>query len=253
MNQLTQSLKDFIASKDLSENSRRSYLYDLQQFSQQVDGQISASKIKLYQQSLGELKPSARKRKLSSVNQFLLYLYEAGQVDSYHRLKSHEKVRAEAKKQEALDLTVFAQADSSPGKWMALLILELGLTPSEMAGIKLADLDLEFQVIRLQKADQVRILPLPEVLLTWLGQLKGDLAEQTYIFDKKGQSYSRQWFFNQLNEFLAQVGFPDLTAQKLREQYILREVQKGTSLLDLAKKLGLKSPLTLEHYYKNGY
>ncbi|OZV23142.1 site-specific tyrosine recombinase XerD [Streptococcus sobrinus] len=253
MNQLTQSLKDFIASKDLSENSRRSYLYDLQQFSQQVDGQISASKIKLYQQSLGELKPSARKRKLSSVNQFLLYLYEAGQVDSYHRLKSHEKVRAEAKKQEALDLTVFAQANSSPGKWMALLILELGLTPSEMAGIKLADLDLEFQVIRLQKADQVRILPLPEVLLTWLGQLKGDLAEQTYIFDKKGQPYSRQWFFNQLNEFLAQVGFPDLTAQKLREQYILREVQKGTSLLDLAKKLGLKSPLTLEHYYKNGY
>lgn len=253
MNQLTQSLKDFIASKDLSENSRKSYSYDLQQFARQVDGQISPSKIKLYQQSLVELKPSARKRKLSAVNQFLLYLYEEGQVDSYHRLKSHEKVRIEAKQQEILNLTSFVQADSSPGKWIALLILELGLTPSEIAWIKLADLDLEFQVIRLQKSDQVRILPLPEVLLAWLRQTSSDRLKETYLFDKKGQPYSRQWFFNQLNSFLKQVGFSDLTAQKLREQYILREVQKGTSLFDLMKKLGLKSPLTLEPYYKNGY
>ena len=245
MNQLTQSLKDFIASKDLSENSRKSYSYDLQQFARQIDGQISPSKIKLYQQSLVELKPSARKRKLSAVNQFLLYLYEEGQVDSYHRLKSHEKVRIEAKQQEILNLTSFVQADSSPGKWIALLILELGLTPSEIARIKLADLDLEFQVIRLQKSDQVRILPLPEVLLAWLRQTSSDRLKETYLFDKKGQPYSRQ--------FLKQVGFSDLTAQKLREQYILREVQKGTSLFDLMKKLGLKSPLTLEPYYKNGY
>ncbi|WP_165209972.1 site-specific tyrosine recombinase XerD [Streptococcus tangpeifui] len=249
MSPLIQSLNDFIASKDLSENSRKSYQYDLQQFVQLIDAQVSSNKLKLYQQSLANLKPSARKRKFSAVNQFLLYLYEEGQVAHYHHLKNHEKVRPEAKPQDLLDLACFRQAQPSHGKWIALLILELGLTPSEIAGIKLTDVDLEFRVIRLKRAEQVRILPLSEELLPWLSQLSDGL----YLFDKKGQPYSRQWFFNQLNDFLAQVGFPDLTAQKLREQYILREVKEGTSILDLAKNLGLKSPLTLEHYYKHGY
>ncbi len=42
-----------------------------------------------------------------------------------------------------------------------------------------------------------------------------------------------------------------MTAQKLREQYIIKEKNKGTAILDLTRKLGLKSPVTLEKYFKN--
>ncbi|MGT2928950.1 site-specific tyrosine recombinase XerD [Streptococcus dentasini] len=246
---MMEQISHFIASKSLSENSRKSYYYDLQQFCRLVNGQLSSSKLRLYEQSLAGLKVSARKRKLSAVNQFLLYLYEEGQIETYYRLKNREKRRPQPTKQELLDLSEFYQTEASSGKWLALLMLELGLSPNEIAGLKVSDCDVDFEVVRINKGEQVRVIPLPMGLLP----LFENVAGQTYLFDHKGQPYSRQWFFNQLNRFLADTGHPDLTAQKLREQYILREVAQGTSLLDLTKKLGLKTSLTLERYYRNGY
>ena len=65
----------FIAAKSLSQNSQKSYLYDLQQFCDLTQGQVSDYSLKRYEQSLRELKLSAQKRKLSTVNQFLFFLF----------------------------------------------------------------------------------------------------------------------------------------------------------------------------------
>ena len=65
----------FIASKQLSESSKKAYYYDLQQFVEVVSGKITPEKLSLYEHSLADLKVSAKKRKLSAVNQFLYFLY----------------------------------------------------------------------------------------------------------------------------------------------------------------------------------
>lgn len=247
---LKDDIAPFIKSKSLSVNSQKSYLYDLQQFCQVVREEPSHSRLRLYEQSLQDLKPAARKRKLSAVNQFLLYLYEEGKITDFYRLKNRDKRRVQPQKVAQLDLTDLYQQPASSGKGIALLILELGLSPSEIAQIKLSDWDREFGVVRINKQDKVRILSLtPEVLEYF------EVGDQprNYLFDNKGQAYSRQWYFNHLTKFLVASGHPDLTAQKLREQYILKQVAAGTDLLELAKKLGLKTPMTLEHYYKDGY
>ena len=44
-----------------------------------------------------------------------------------------------------------------------------------------------------------------------------------YLFDNKGKSYSRQWGFRQLEAFLIEKGNQDLSAQSIREQYILKQ------------------------------
>ncbi|MFX3922617.1 site-specific tyrosine recombinase XerD, partial [Streptococcus suis] len=67
-----------------------------------------------------------------------------------------------------------------------------------------------------------------------------------YVFDKKVQTYSRQWFFNRLTEFVLSIGKPDWTAHKLREQYILQQIDEGKSLDQIAKQLGLKTSMSLE-------
>ena len=105
-------------------------------------------------------------------------------------------------------------------------------------------MNLDFQVLRVNKASQQRILSLPTNLLAELEPLMG----QSYLFEKAGMPYSRQWAFRQLEAFLKEKGFSDLSAQGLREQFILRQIEEKVDLYEIAKKLGLKTVMTLEKY-----
>lgn len=244
-------IEAFIASKSLSQNSQKAYRYDLQQFYQIIGDRINQDKLSLYQNALLDLSPSAQKRKLSIVNQFLYYLYQEHHLTHYFRMTDQIKLSRIEKRQPVLiDQGLFYQETAfEAGKLIALLILELGLTPSEIAGITVANLNLSFQVLTLQTTKGVRVLALPKDLLIFLE--KQVIGKEQYLFEHQGQAFSRQWFFNQLKAFLESLGRRDLTAQKLREQFILKEKSKGKSIIELSELLGLKSPITLEKYYKS--
>lgn len=246
----TSSMKDyisaFLAGKELAANSRLAYLYDLQQFVDLCQNQLSSAKLAIYQASLQGCKPSVQKRKLSAVNQFLYFLYEQGHADRYYKMKAKLSVStSKGEVQEAQDLSLLWQASSFPqGQLIALLVSLLGLTPSEIALLRQEDLQLDFQMLSLQTKKGKRIMSLPKELLSYLEGLPAG----TYLFDKKGQPYSRQWLFNRLSEFVASIGHREWTAQYLRDQFILAQLAKGKSLDDLAKQLGLKSRMSLEKY-----
>ena len=246
----TSSMKDyisaFLAGKELAANSRLAYLYDLQQFVDLCQNQLSSAKLAIYQASLQGCKPSVQKRKLSAVNQFLYFLYEQGHADRYYKMKAKPSVAtSKGEVQEAQDLSLLWQASSFPqGQLIALLVSLLGLTPSEIALLRQEDLQLDFQMLSLQTKKGKRIMSFPKELLPYLEGLPAG----TYLFDKKGQPYSRQWFFNRLSEFVASIGHREWTAQYLRDQFILAQLAKGKSLDDLAKQLGLKSRMSLEKY-----
>ena len=229
----------------LSVNSKQSYKYDLEQFLDLVGERISETSLKIYQAQLSKFKISAQKRKVSACNQFLYFLYQKGKVASFYRLelpKQAEKKRVES---ELLDLSSFWQESSFPeGRLIALLIVELGLLPSEVLALKTSDVNLDFQVLRINKASQQRIVAIPTRLLPELAPL----MDQTYLFEKSGKAYSRQWAFRQLEAFLKEKGFADLSAQGLREQFILRQIEEKVDLYEIAKKLGLKTVMTLEKY-----
>ena len=77
-------------------------------------------------------------------------------------------------KSELLDLSSFWQESAYPeGRLLALLIVELGLLPSEILALKTGDVNLDFQVLRVNKASQQRILSLPTNLLAELEPLMG--------------------------------------------------------------------------------
>lgn len=241
---------DFLSDKKLTQNSKKSYQYDLEQFIKQVEGKVDDYSLRLYQESLNELKPSAQKRKLSSVNQFLYYLYENDVIERFYKLKSTGKPLSETRVNPVLELDcLYQKTDDSAGQLIALLILELGLTPSEIAELQVSKIDKEFQVVTIKKSGTVRILAISDTLLPYLHWE----MDQNYLFERLGKPYTRQWFFTKLSQYLKNLGLMDLTAQKLREQYILREQAAGISILELAKSLGLKNTTTLEKYYKHGH
>lgn len=242
---MKQAIEAFIQSKKVSVNSQKSYTYDLQQFVTVTKGDISQQSLLVYQQSLLALKPAAQKRKLSAVNQFLYFLYERGRLDRFYKLQALTGPASVKKKLEREDLSLLFQ--DSPwleGQLIALLIAYLGLIPSEIAELTSQQVNLDFQVLTVEKGGAKRVLTLPKELLVYLeGHLTG-----MYVFDKKGQAYSRQWFFNRLTEFVQSIGKPDWTAQKLREQYILKQIDEGKSLDQIAKQLGLKTSMSLEKF-----
>ena len=231
--------------QNLSSNSKQSYKYDLEQFLDLIGGRISETSLKIYQAQLSNFKMSAQKRKVSACNQFLYFLYQKGMIGTFYRLELLKQAEKKQGKSELLDLSSFWQESAYPeGRLLALLIVELGLLPSEILALKTGDVNMDFQVLRVNKASQQRILSLPTNLLAELEPLMG----QTYLFEKAGKPYSRQWAFRQLEAFLKEKGFSDLSAQGLREQFILRQIEEKVDLYEIAKKLGLKTVMTLEKY-----
>ena len=231
--------------QNLSSNSKQSYKYDLEQFLDLIGERISETSLKIYQAQLSNFKISAQKRKVSACNQFLFFLYQKGKIGTFYRLELAKQAEKREEKPELLDLSSFWQESDFPeGRLLALLMLELGLLPSEILALKIADINLDFQVLRITKSSQQRIVALPRALLTELEPFMG----QTYLFEKSGKTYSRQWAFRQLEAFLKEKGFADLSAQGLREQFILRQIEEKVDLYEIAKKLGLKTVMTLEKY-----
>ena len=243
---MREGISAFLEEKQgLSVNSKQSYKYDLEQFLDLVGERISETSLKIYQAQLSQFKISAQKRKVSACNQFLYFLYHKGEIATFYRLELPKQAEKKQVQSELLDLSSFWQESAYPeGRLLALLIVELGLLPSEILALKTSDVNLDFQVLRINKASQQRILSLPTNLLAELEPLMG----QTYLFEKSGKPYSRQWAFRQLEAFLKEKGFSDLSAQGLREQFILRQIEEKVDLYEIAKKLGLKTVMTLEKY-----
>ena len=243
---MREGISAFLEEKQgLSVNSKQSYKYDLEQFLDLVGERISETSLKIYQAQLSNFKISAQKRKVSACNQFLYFLYQKGEIATFYRLELPKQAEKKQVQSELLDLSSFWQESAYPeGRLLALLIVELGLLPSEILALKTSDVNLDFQVLRINKASQQRILSLPTNLLAELEPLMG----QTYLFEKTGKPYSRQWAFRQLEAFLKEKGFSDLSAQGLREQFILRQIEEKVDLYEIAKKLGLKTVMTLEKY-----
>ncbi|MGT2906775.1 site-specific tyrosine recombinase XerD [Streptococcus dentiloxodontae] len=245
----TEAIECFLASKTLSASSSQAYRYDLEQFIQAVGQTIDRTQLSFYEQSLSALKPAARKRKLSAVNQFLRYLYQQGQIEEFYHLSVKSALQPPRLKTGLLDLSSLYEGESCAGKLASLLILDLGLLPAEILAIENKNIDLDFAVVTIIKDQTKRVLTLSPALLEALSTL-ADNWSGLYLLGRGDKAYSRQWLFRHLQVYLTSQGFPELNAQSLRQQFILKEIKQGTDAFELARKLGLKSPVTLERYYQ---
>ncbi|MGT2865781.1 site-specific tyrosine recombinase XerD [Streptococcus fryi] len=250
---LVQEIEPFISQKNLSHNSRQAYYYDLEQFCQMVSD-INEKTLLHYRHFLEGLSKSAQQRKRSAVNQFLYFLYQKNIIPAFYKIELSTRLKSQVgtkQMEPLLDWSfLYEEQDLSNGYLIVLLMIDLGLLPSEILGIKVSDIDLTFRILTIRQGKLQRTLALSAFVSSVLEkQLSG-----SYLFDHGGKPYTRQWLFHQLNRYLIEIGRETLTAQKLREQFILQQVKEGKSILELAKALGLKTTVTLEKYYQlNGY
>lgn len=173
-------ISTFLAGKDLAKNSRLAYFYDLQQFVELCQNQVSKAKLAIYQAAIQDCKPSVQKRKQSAVNQFLFFLYEEGHLDRFYKLKSSQssKQNHQPLPQKPDDLSLLWQETSyQTGQLIALLIASLGLIPSEIAHLRQEHLNLEFQMLTLVKDRADGLYPYRKrFFLIWKSNLWGPIS-----------------------------------------------------------------------------
>lgn len=244
--QLTTQITDFLARKTISDSSKQAYAYDLKQFVNCLPGRVDQTSLKLYENQLKEWKPSVQKRKRSAVNQFLLYLYQKGELEEFFKLSETAPLPSQQEELERFDLSSLYEGQEGPGKLACLFILELGLLPSEILELKWEDIDLDFGVVTVAKGSTKRVLRLDGALKELLFRIRNDNSQGLIL----SKAFTRQWLYKQIQSYVGGCGLSGVTAQVLRQQYILRQIEKGTGAFELARLLGLKSPVTLEKYYK---
>ena len=126
-----------------------------------VGERISETSLKIYQAQLANLKSAPRSERFRPVTNFSTFSIKrrGGQL---YRLELAKQAEKKTEKPEILYLDSFWQEKRpSEGRLLALLILEMGLLPSEILAIKVADINLDFQVLRISKASQQRIVTIP--------------------------------------------------------------------------------------------
>ena len=244
--QLATQITEFLSTKTISDSSKKAYVYDLKQFANLISGQIDATSLKVYENQLKDWKPSVQKRKRSAVNQFLRYLYQKGDLSEFLTLSEIARVSTQEEELERLELLALYEGQEGPGKLACLFILELGLLPSEFLELDWADIDLAFGIVTVAKGSTKRVLRLEADVKQYLLAIK-DVNSQGLLL---GKVYTRQWLYKQIQTYVSDCGLSNVTAQVLRQQFILIQIEKGTGAFELARLLGLKSPVTLEKYYK---
>ena len=127
---------------------------------------MTSTNLRIYQARLKILNRRFKNENYPLLTKFLYYLYQERFISEYHRLVLPKIQPAKTHDRELLDLTHFWEESTNPqGRLMALLILEMGLLPSEILQVKVEDIQLDFHVIRVGKDGQKRVLKVPEPLL----------------------------------------------------------------------------------------
>ena len=244
-------IEAFLDSKRLSANTRAAYSSDIQQLAKSLQGAVvDELGLKLYRDSLAQLSVTAQRRKLSAINQFLLFLYEEGHSDQYHRLTLPPLERKEEPStpdRTLLAKDLFETATQYPqGQILVALILETGLQATVIIQLERTDLQPALRLLQVGQSGRRRVLELSSRLSQALDQT----SQTFYIFEHQGKPYTRQWVFLQIKAYLEEQGLVPHSPQSLREQYIFKELQAGVGLLTIADNLGLRSLHSIEKYRK---
>jgi integrase len=233
---LQNEIPNFLQTKLLSDNSKASYSYDLQQFcSFFSEREVSDSSLLLFRKNLSTLTESAQKRKISTVNQFLRFLYDRRILKEFMQLAKADQKQKPVEVAVMKDLNSLYGPIQSAGQFIALLILETGLTPSEIGQLKWTDFNWRFNILEINLNGVRRVIP-----------MRNKFAVRAKLITNADELFvkTRQYLHSELKKYT------DLTARELREQFILREVREGMGIYELSELLGLKTIVTLEKYYK---
>ena len=282
--QLTTQITDFLARKTISDSSKQAYAYDLKQFVNCLPGRVDQTSLKLYENQLKEWKPSVQKRKRSAVNQFLLYLYQKGELEEFFKLSETAPLPSQQEELERFDLSSLYEGQEGPGKLACLFILELGLLPSEILELKWEDIDMISRTLHVNRTVQrlpvdtihtsgssqnnhtatrktslyidspktsnsLREIPISDFIYDKLSDYYNTSMKGDSYFLKKNQPMDPRTYQNKFHIYIREAGIGNTHFHALRHTFATNCISSGADAKSVSEILGHSNVnITLNRY-----
>ena len=257
--------------KHASDNTRASYLRDLNQFCAHLGGEalpdVTSEEISAYLAWMdGQGKSAATiTRTLASLRSFYSYLLTVGAVEQ-NPVKGVSSLKVERKLPEILtgrEVELFLQQPRCVDDkgWRDHAMLELlyatGIRVSELISLQESDVNLSIQLLHVCSGRKERMIPLyPAAVKALSGylldvrpRLLADPAETALFVNMNGEPMSRQGFWKIIKHYQEMAGIEkDITPHTLRHSFAVHLLENGADLHAIQEMLGHADISTTQLY-----
>ena len=272
--------------KKVSENTLNSYLRDIDQFLEYLDGQnIPADKASgevigkyiFTLESKGRSKSSVN-RMLSTIRCFYRFMNLEGECLVVNPASGIKSSKPEHKAPEILSEneieTLISAPDSLEPKGcrdraMLELLYATGIRVSELVELKVEDVNLQVGLLHCRSGKNERVIPIydeaAKAVKDYLDRIRGmiilDYNETVLFTNMNGSPMTRQGFWKIIKTYAKQTGInKDITPQTLRHSFAAHLLENGAQLSDIKEMLGHSDISSTQMYarlikekYKNSY
>jgi site-specific recombinase XerD len=231
----------------------------LQDQGKQVVTDISFEDLKQFKQLLKKRRYSKQtiSRKLNSIKSFFRFLQGDNYLDNNPaKPLNHPKIRHDPprylSKMEYRALRDACRGDVRVAAIVELL-LQTGMRISEVANLKMDDVDLEREVVYIQPHNtrEGRRVPLnnlaKQALMDYL-KIRPKVKAKALFLTKNCSPFLVRNIRASINRYFKLAGIKDVTVNDLRNTFIIEQLKAGTPLLYVSQLVGHKRITTTEKY-----
>ncbi|MHC4265530.1 MAG: site-specific tyrosine recombinase XerD [Planctomycetota bacterium] len=276
---LGQLAKDFLnyltVEAGLAANTILAYGRDLRDFLEHCNscntktlGKLKPAVVQLYLQSLSKKQRSEAsvKRSLAAIRMFLKYAQLMGYINEdftpvLEGPKLWQRLPTICSKQQVIDL-LNSPDPAEPfyfrDKAMLELLYATGLRASELATLKISDLNLDIGYTRcIGKGNRERVVPLGKIAIAATGEYLKNLRPQlskpfsgnTLLLSRTGRPLSRIEIWRLIKKYALRAGMPrNLTVHTLRHCFATHLLSGGADLRSVQEMLGHVDVATTQIY-----
>ncbi len=258
---------EHLKALDRSSNTIVAYRGDLEQFEEYLTGEedvtsvdeIDTSHVKGFKEHLSNKDYTAKtvSRKLNSVKSFFRFLVEENIVNrDVSRQVKHPKIENDLPRVlEPMEYRALRDICRHDKRTLAIveLMLQAGLRISEVANLRMGDIDGDVIKVRAYESHDGREIPLnsaaKDAIEDYLEE-RGE-AKKDYIFiTKTGRQLLVRNIRSIINRYLEKAGLEDVKVNDLRNTFIVQQLSAGVPLDVVADVVGHKRISTTERYLK---
>ena len=262
---MKKTLKDFYdylkLNKNLSENTVKSYMRDIEGFGAYYGRNLLKAKPADFDDYFNTLKAQGKAnstlaRSMASLRSFYAYLVQSGRI-TVSPLTEFKTPKIEKKLPVILtsdEVTRLLDAPEPVGfkgmrdKAMLEVLYATGIKVSELVDLNISAVNLKRRMLVCTKNDSARVVPLGKeavnALKAYINEARGlyvaDKREQALFLNFSGRRMTRQGFWKILKKYKDEAGIEkEITPHMLRHSFAAHLFENGADLVSIGEMMGL--------------
>jgi len=203
-----------------------------------------------YRIIIASLKQKTIAKKLSAIRSFSVFLITQGE---HITLKADDSIKVPKTLPKPIPHEHIMEALSHADKEESLVVImlyTLGLRISELSGLRVDDISLEWIRV-VGKGNKQRDIPLLSSTAKLLEAYRDERAPKTYLFEKNSQKLSENSLRYTITKVFERVSLK-VTPHQLRHSYATALLNNNARIVDVSELLGHSSMATTQIYTKLG-